>query len=93
MFLHKLWQQQIESVFNPLLADVLEQGNQERTMHVSFINETLAFFWNTLDCLWEADYFKEPSEVVKTKVKVAESILERIFGIKDGSLKISIAQL
>lgn len=90
MFLHKLWQQQIESVFNPLLADVLEQGNQEKTMHVAFINETLTFFWSTLNCLWEADYFKDPSAVVKIKVKIATSILERIFGIEAATLKISI---
>lgn len=89
----KLWQQQLENVFNPLLADIIQQGNQERTMHVDFINETVAFFWSTLDCLWEAAYYnKEPSEVLVNKINVAESILERILGIEEDSLELSITQ-
>ncbi|WP_371366042.1 hypothetical protein SRRS_05680 [Sporomusa rhizae] len=89
----KLWQQQAENVFNPLLADMIQQGNQEGTMHVDFINETIAFFWSTLDCLWEAAYYKESSEVLVNKINVAESILERILGIEEGILELSIAQL
>lgn len=88
----RLWQQQLESVFNPLLADMIQQGNQEGTMRVDFINETVAFFWSTLDCLWEAAYYKEPSEVLINKINVAESILERILGIKEGALELSITQ-
>lgn len=91
--LYKLWQQQIEKVFNPMFADILLQGNQEGTMHVEFINETIAFFWMTLDCLWEADYCMEPPESFRNKVKIAESIMERIFEIEKGALKISLAHL
>lgn len=88
--LYKTWQQQVENVFNPLLADIIQQGNQEETMHVAYINETIAFFWSVLDCLWEAAYLKEPSEVIINKVNVAESVLERILGIEAGILKLSI---
>lgn len=91
-FLYKLWQQQVETVFNPLLADMIRQGNQEGTMHVCLINETVVFFWRTLDCLWEAAYYKEPPEVVKNKINVAEAILERILGIETGTLAISFVQ-
>lgn len=91
--MQKLYQEHVENVFNPLLADMLQQGNQEGAMHVELVNETIAFFWSTIDCLWEAEYFREPSEVFHSKVKVAESIIEHIFGIEAGALKISIAQL
>lgn len=91
--LYKTWQHQLETVFNPLLADMIQQGNQEGTMHVVYINETIAFFWNTLNCLWEASFWKEPSEVFINKVKIVESVLERILGIEDGVLELSIPQL
>ena len=91
--LYRAWQQQVENVFNPLLADIIQQGNQEGTMHVVFVNETIAFFWSALNCLWEAAFLKEPSEVFINKVHVAESVLERILGIEAGILKLSIPQL
>lgn len=90
---YKTWQQQVENVFNPLLTDMIQQGNQEGTMHVDFINETVDFFWSTLDCLSEAAYLKEPPEVLLNKIKIAESVLERILGIEEGVLELSIAQL
>lgn len=88
--LYQIWQQQVENVFNPLLADIIQQGNQEGTMHVICINETIAFFWSTLNCIWDAIFLKEPSEVLLIKVKIAESVLERILGIKEGILELSI---
>jgi len=87
---YKTWQQQVENVFNPHLADIIQQGNQEGTMHVNYIKETVAFFWSTLDCLLEVAYLKEPSEIFLTKTKIAESVLERILGIEDGKLELSI---
>nr|WP_288186162.1 TetR/AcrR family transcriptional regulator [uncultured Sporomusa sp.] len=90
--LYKLWQQQLETVFNPMLADIIRQGKQEGTMNVDLINETLAFFWSTLDCLFEAAYNKEPSAVFTNKLQLAQSILERILRIEDGALELTIAQ-
>lgn len=87
---YKTWQQQVENVFNPLLADIIQQGIQEGTMHVNYIKETVAFFWSTLDCLLEVVYLKEPPETFFTKTKIAESVLERILGIEDGVLELSI---
>ena len=88
---YQIWKQQVENVFNLLLADIIQQGEKEETMHVVCINETIAFFWSTLDCLWEAIYLKDPSGVLVNKVKVAETILERILGIEAGVLKLSVA--
>ncbi len=89
--LYQIWQQETETVFNPLLADLIRQGNREGTMHAACINETLVFFWSTLECLWEALYLREPSEVLRNKVKIAEAILERILGIEEGALQLSVA--
>ncbi len=90
--LYKSWQQLVENVFNPLLADIIQQGNLEGNMQVFFINKTIAFFWSTINCLWEASYLKEPSDFFSNKVKVTESILERILGIEEEVFKLSIAQ-
>lgn len=87
---YEIWQRQVENVFNPLLSGIIQQGNQEGTMHVSYTNETIAFLWSTLNCLWDATYLKEPSEVLLKKVQIAKSILERILGIEKGLLELSI---
>lgn len=91
-FVYTIWQQHVENIFNPLLISIIHQGNQEGTMHVNCIKETTAFFWSTLDCLWEAGYSNEPSEILLNKSKIAESILERILGIEKNSLELSIFQ-
>ncbi|HWR43735.1 TetR/AcrR family transcriptional regulator [Sporomusa sp.] len=88
---YKAWGNQVENVFNPLLADIIQQGNQEETMHVVCIKETITFFWSTLSCLWEASIFQEPSEVFTNKRKIAQAVLEKILGIKEGVLELSIA--
>ncbi|HAK74443.1 MAG TPA: TetR/AcrR family transcriptional regulator [Sporomusaceae bacterium] len=87
---YSIWQQHVETVFNPLLEEIIRQGNQEGTMHVDYIKETIAFFWSTLDCLLEVAYSKEPPETYYTKTKIAESVLERILGIEEGMLELSI---
>ncbi|BBB93347.1 MAG TPA: TetR/AcrR family transcriptional regulator [Methylomusa anaerophila] len=84
------WKNLVEDVFNPLLADIIQQGNQEGTMRVTCPKETIAFFWSTLHCIWETLFFQEPPEVVDTKIKMAESLLERVLGIEEGALKISL---
>lgn len=91
-FVYTIWQQHVENIFNPLLTNIIQQGNLEGTMHVNCIKETAAFFWSTLDCLFEAAYSKEPSEVHLTKTKIAASVLERILGIEEGMLELSIFQ-
>ncbi len=91
--IYTTWRKQVHTIFNPLLRDVISQGNSEGTMHVDCIDETIAFFWSTLECLWEASYLDEPLEMFLTKTKLAEIVLERIFGIKEGNLPLSIPQI
>lgn len=87
---YTIWQQQVENVFNPLLNDIIQKGNQEGTMHVNCIKETVVFFWSTVECLLDIAYLKESTEILLTKIKIAESILERILGIEEGRLQLSI---
>ncbi|WP_068505460.1 TetR/AcrR family transcriptional regulator [Paenibacillus kribbensis] len=87
---YKLWRIIVENVFNPLITDIIQQGNQEDTMHVASPKETTAFFWSTLSCVWEAVLFQEPSEIIAIKIKIAESLLERALDTKEGMLKLSL---
>ncbi|SHJ94682.1 transcriptional regulator, TetR family [Propionispora hippei DSM 15287] len=89
--LYQIWQRETKNVFNPLLVDLIRQGNQEGTMQVTCINETLAFFWSALECLWDALYLREPSDILRNKIKVAEAVLERILGTEEGALQLSVA--
>ncbi|MDF2571920.1 MAG: yfiR, partial [Sporomusa sp.] len=87
---YKAWKKLVEDVFNPLITDMIQQGDQEKTMRVVSIKEAIAFFWSTLSCIWEALFFQEPPEVIATKVKLAESLLERVLGIEEGAFKITL---
>lgn len=84
----RIWQQQVEAVFNPLLAGMIRQGNREGSMRVACIDETLVFFWSTLNCLWDAIYLKEAAAVLDAKASVAEAILTRILGMEEGALRL-----
>ena len=87
---YKTWKSMVDSTFDALLSDMIQQGNQEGTMHVVCLKETTAFFWSTLHCIWEAIFFQEPPEVIDTKIKIAKSLLERVLGIEEGAFKISL---
>lgn len=84
----KVWQKQVEEVFNPLLFAMIEEGNKEKTMRVIAIEESLAFFWSTLECLWEALYLKNSAIMIEHKIKIAEFMLEQLLGIEKGRIKI-----
>jgi AcrR family transcriptional regulator len=84
----KVWQKQVEEVFNPLLFAMIEEGNKEKTMRVIAIEASLAFFWSTLECLWEALYLKNPASMIENKIKIAEFMLEQLLGIEKGRIKI-----
>lgn len=88
---HKAWRSLVNQSFNPLIINMMQQGNQEKTMQIMHIDEALAFFWSTLSCVWEAVFFQEEPASVTTKVKIAESLLERVLGIESGKLKIVLA--
>ncbi|SEI96299.1 transcriptional regulator, TetR family [Propionispira arboris] len=90
---YTIWQQQVESIFNPLLHEIIEQGNQEGSMQAPHIKETIAFFWSTVDCLFDVAFLKEPEEVFLIKVKIAGSVLERILGIEEGKLEFIVSKV
>lgn len=87
---YKTWRNLVETVFNPLLAGILKQGNREESMHVACQQQAIAFFWSTLTCVWEAIFFQEPADMIASKAKMATSLLERILGIKEGTFEISL---
>lgn len=79
-----------DAIINPLIADILQQGNREGTMHVLLIDDSIAFFWSTLNCLWESIYNKDAAEKFTGKVRIAEAIIERIVGLDEGSFHLCV---
>lgn len=88
---YKSWKILVEDIFNPLLTEIIQQGNQEETMHVVCQHQAIAFFWSTLSCIWEAILFQDTPEVFASKTKMAASLLEHVLGIKQGALEISLS--
>lgn len=89
-FVFSIWKQHIENIFNPILIDIIIQGNQEKTMNVICLKETTDFFWSTLDCLLEAGYYEESPTTLTNKSKIAELIITKILGIEENRLDLSI---
>ncbi len=90
--MYQTWKNQTENIFNPLLVNIIRQGKEEGSMQVEHFEETIAFFWSILDCLWDAAYYKEPSEVLANKVKIAEGVIGKILGMEEGVLRLDIVQ-
>lgn len=88
--LYKTWVKQVEALFNSLLEEIFQQGNQEKTMEVELVKESIAFFWSILDCLWEASYFKEEPDIVANKLRLAEGLLAGLLRIEGGALRLAI---
>lgn len=88
--LYKTWHQVMKNIFNPVLADIIRQGNQEGTMHVACPKETLDFFWSTLNCLWQSACRRDAPVIFTDKIEITEVILEKILGIEEGTLVLNI---
>lgn len=88
--LFRIWQEQVECYFNPILTEIIRQGNQEGSMKVELIDETISFFWNNINSLWESDYLKDPPDVFANKVQIAASIIEHILGLPKSTLTLCI---
>lgn len=88
---YTIWQKQVATVLNPLLQSIIERGNEEKSMRVEHVEETLAFFWSTVDCLLEVGEKKDTEESFLIKTKITQSILETILGIPTGKLKFTVA--
>ena len=87
---YKTWRLLVEDIFNPLLAEIIQQGNQEGSMHVACQQQALAFFWSTLACVWEAILFQDPPDIFASKAKMAQSLLVHILGIEEDAFEISL---
>lgn len=80
-----------DAVFNSVLLGIIKQGNQDGTLQVRSIDETVPFLWSTLDCIWESLCHREAPAVFRNKIEIAASILERIFGIVEGPVTLNIS--
>jgi AcrR family transcriptional regulator len=84
-----IWQE-AQAKFSPLLSAIILQGNQERTINVTLVKETMPFFWVTLGCLWEF-IDKDDPQVFNKKVTITTSIVEKILGIEENKLELAIS--
>ena len=98
---HKLWEEKqfelfysvcktADAILNSFISDIIQQGNREETMHVLLIDDSIAFLWSTLNCLWESIYNKDSAEKFTGKVRIAEAIIESILGLDAGSFRLCI---
>lgn len=85
----KIWNK-IQNIFNPLLIEIFKQGNQEKTMNVIYLNETIPFFWSVVNCLLAAAPPNKDPQIFAKKLFITSSALERILGIKEGLFDLSI---
>lgn len=83
----QIWQRMIIRVFTPLLHGIVEKGNEEGTMCVHHIEESLLFFWGIIDVLWsDEDTESIDKEHMAIRSKIASKMMEDLLGIERGRL-------
>ncbi|HJI73035.1 MAG TPA: TetR/AcrR family transcriptional regulator [Veillonellaceae bacterium] len=83
----QLWQRVIINRFNPLLREMIAQGNREGSMHVEHTEECLDFFWALTDGIWPDDTQETMTdESMKIRVTIAVKLFEQLLGMEKGTL-------
>lgn len=94
--INKLWRQML-SITRPILKRIVEQGNDEGVTHVTYMDETFAFFAGIMGALLEASSPLEfghevDPQIVKNKMAIAEKMLESLLGVPTGSIHLTYPQ-
>ena len=86
----------LEKNFNPILKDILEQGQKNDCMVISNINVTIHFFWAVVEGLLD-DYEEEETMLQEEKqnrlenyAKEAETLLASLLGIETDTVKLNL---
>ncbi len=90
--INKIWRQTL-MITAPLVTSILEECNREGVAHITFMEETLAFFNGIIASLLEAcsplKYGHETDpQIIKNKVVIAEKLIENLFGAPAGSIQL-----
>ena len=88
-----LWKHCRARGFEPLLRDILQQGQREGRMHLTDIEAAMDFFWAILDATWPEERQDELDDAqLAARQKTAGGLIEALFGMAPGSLALFYAQ-
>lgn len=82
-----LWQRIVIDGFNPLLRQIIAEGNATGSMQVVHQEECLEFFWRLTEAIWpdeKVDIVTDDSVSVRTEI--AAKLIEQLFGMEKGSM-------
>lgn len=82
-----LWQRIVIDGFNPLLRQIIAEGNATGSMQVVHQEECLEFFWSLTEAIWpdeKVDIVTDDSMSVRTEI--AAKLIEQLFGMEKGSM-------
>lgn len=82
-----LWQRIVIDGFNPLLRQIIAEGNATGSMQVVHQEECLEFFWRLTEAIWpdeRVDIVTDDSMSVRTEI--AAKLIEQLFGMEKGSM-------
>ncbi len=82
-----LWQRIVIDGFNPLLRQIIAEGNATGSMQVVHQEECLEFFWRLTEAIWpdeKVDIVTDDSMSVRTEI--AAKLIEQLFGMEKGSM-------
>ena len=82
-----LWQRIVIDGFNPLMRQIIAEGNATGSMQVVHQEECLEFFWRLTEVIWpdeKVDIVTDDSMSVRTEI--AAKLIEQLFGMEKGSM-------
>jgi AcrR family transcriptional regulator len=74
----------------PFMLRIIDEGEQQKVFHVMSSQIALAFVGDILKCLFDAKYEKISTESFDQYVKMATTLIEKILGVPENSLHISV---
>jgi AcrR family transcriptional regulator len=81
-----------KQLVNPFLLRIIEEGEREKVFHVVNSSVALTFVGGIMKCLFDTMYEKLPSDLVTQHVKMAMVLIEKIVGLPEQSLHITISE-
>lgn len=82
-----LWKECRTRGFQPLLRDILQQGQREGMMRLTDPDTGMDFFWAILDVTWPEEQKSELDDAhLEVRRKTAGKLIEMLFGMESGSL-------
>jgi len=81
---------QTQKTFVPILLKIIEEGVTQGVFKINNPRQAIDFIMVILGCLHEAVYKKDPPEEIQERLVIASMLVEKVLGMAEGTLPLSV---